>query len=137
MAASRFATIKVTGLRELIIRGDEAGKASKKLVREGLRTVAEPVRDEATRLWAASASKMPPAQRSAYIERADFRIYVRRAGMVNVEEARKRTTGKRPDFAGRQMRRALVPAAERKKDEVVMRMQREVERIARIFEGGV
>ena len=117
--------MKVEGLRELIVRADAADKATKRMVREGLRDAVEPVREDA-------ASRL-----EAYDVRSsrNYRVVVRRTGLVAVEQRLRRTTGKRPDFATLQKRKALYPAAEAQRPEVLSRMEREVEKVGRVFEG--
>lgn len=101
-------TVRVRGLRELQRDFKRMSKDLSKEVRDGLRKAAEPVREEATQLFerydAASAS--------------GYRVRVRARG-VSVEQSRRRTTGQHPEFGALQMRRALLPALERKQDDVV------------------
>jgi hypothetical protein len=90
-----------------------------KEVRDGLRKAAEPVRDDAH----ARFSHVSP--RSAL----GYKVRVRQRG-VAVEQSRKRTTGKRPDFGVMQMREALLPALAAKSDEVVERLDDVLGRLA-------
>lgn len=113
-------TVRVKGLRSLLRATDAAGKDTKKLVRDELRKAAEPVRAEATRLFA------PVDARSA----AKYGISVRRVGTVAVEQRLRRTTGQHPEFGSLQMRRALLPALETKQDEVVAHLEDALERLA-------
>lgn len=118
-------TVKVEGLRELIVRADAADKATTKLVREGLRDAVQPVRVEAARLFtrydARSASK--------------YRVVVRRTGLVAVEQGLRRSTGMRPDFAGLQMRKALLPGFEATRPVVIANLQKQLDEIATVFPG--
>lgn len=118
-------TIKVEGLRELIVRADAADKATKKMVREGLRDAVEPVRDDASRRLREYDEKSA----------SNYRVIVRRTGMVAVEQRLRRTTGLRPDFAKLQKRKALYPAAEAKRPEVLRRMEALLEKVASVFVG--
>jgi hypothetical protein len=81
-------TIHVRGLREFVLAADAAGKETKKLVRDRLREVAEPVladaRSKLSRYDARSASRLG--------------VSVRRAGTVTVEQRLRRTTGAHPQF---------------------------------------
>lgn len=118
-------TVRVEGLRELIRAADNAGKETKKLVRGELRKAAEPVRDEARRLFA------PVDAKSA----SRYGISVRRSGIVSVEQRLRKTTGLHPEFGALQMRTALEPALDSKADEVGERMEAAVDRIGDGFAG--
>lgn len=113
-------TVTVTGLRELVIAADEAGKATRRAVRQTLRETATEVRDDAQRRFEEKFPGRP----------AKFGISVRRAGTVSVEERLRRTTGRRPDYGKQQMRFALLPAAEAGEAELAMRLERAVTSIA-------
>lgn len=119
-------TVTAKGLREFIRAADASGKATKKAVRDRLRKVGEIVRDDARGLFA------------SYDERtaSRFGVSVRRTGVVSVEQRLRRTTGKRPDFGGLQMRKALLPALEQDKDKVEREFERALDDIADIFERG-
>lgn len=121
---STLYTIKVEGLSNLIRRADAADRATKRLVREGLRDAVQPVREEATRLFSKYSDKSA----------GRYRVVVRRTGLVAVEQPLRRTTGKRPDFARLQYSKALFPARDSKREEVLSRLQQEVEKVARIFD---
>lgn len=79
-----------------------------KEVREGLRDAAQPVRAEAQSRF----SPISPGSAAGY------RVVVRQRG-VAVEQSRRRTTGKRPDFGRLQLARALFPALDSKQEEVI------------------
>ncbi len=83
-------------------------------MRDELRKVAVPVRDEATARFLASIS--PNAKKTRY------GISVRRTGVVAVEQRRRRTTGKHPEFGALQMKDALVPALEHNEGRIVKAM---------------
>lgn len=117
------ATIRVEGLRGMLRASDAAGKEAKKLVRDRLREVAEPVlRDARTKL-------------ARYDGRSASRlgISVRKVGTVSVEQRLRRTTGARPQFGSLQMNEALAPALEENTDEVVQRFERALDEIADAF----
>ena len=115
--------LKVTGLREFLAKTDAAGKQTKRLVREGLREAAEPVRREAARLF------------TAYDEKSaqNYRVVIRRTGTIRVEQRLRRTTGKHPEFGKLQMREALLPAADRKRDELYANVEGQLREIVRRF----
>lgn len=106
-------TILVKGLRELLRVTDQLPKDVKRGVRDELRKVAEPVRADATRLFVA---------RVGGPDQTRYGISVRKVGTVTVEQRRRRTTGKHPEFGERQMRKAMVPALERNEQLVVREM---------------
>ena len=115
--------LKVRGLRELLAKTDAADKQTKRLVREGLREAAEPVRREAVRLFT------PFDAKSAQ----NYRVVVRKAGTIRVEQRLRKTTGKHPEFGKLQMREALLPAAESKKDELYANVEGQLREIVRRF----
>jgi hypothetical protein len=90
-----------------------------KEVRRELKEAAEPVRLEAQRLFA------PVSARSA----AGYRVRVRSRG-VAVEQSKRRTTGKHPEFGRMQIGRALIPALERKSDDVEDALAGMIDRLA-------
>lgn len=47
-----------------------------------------------------------------------FKVRVRAGGLVRVEQSKRKTTGRRPDFGALQMTRALLPARDAKQEEV-------------------
>ncbi len=118
------ATIRVKGVRELVRAADAAGKETKKLVRDRLRQVAEPVlqdaRSKLSRYDARSASRLG--------------ISVRRVGTVAVEQRLRRTTGAHPQFGALQMAEVLIPALDENADEIEKRFEQAVDDIADRFE---
>lgn len=108
-------SLQITGLRELLAASDQAGKVTKKLVRDDLRRAAEPVRVEATRML---GELQPEAQQR-------YGISVRKTGVIAVEGRKRKTTGKRPDWGKVQMREVLHPAAETEQATVVANLERE------------
>ena len=117
-------TLRVKGVRELVRAADAAGKETKKLVRDRLRQIAEPVLADAR-------SKL-----ARYDERSASRlgISVRRTGSVSVEQRLRATTGARPDFGALQMREALVPALDENTDRIERDFEQAVDDIADVFE---
>lgn len=91
-------------------------------MREELRKAAEPVRDDATRLFLTRITPRTQATR--------YGISVRRTGVVAVEQRKRRTTGKRPDFGGLQMREALVPSLNNNQAEVLAHLDRAIEKMS-------
>lgn len=126
MATNARYTIKVEGLRELIARGDTAlDKTKRKLVRDGLRDAVNPVRVEASMLFAKYDLNTA----------SNFRVVVRKTGVVNVEQRLRRTTGDRPDFGVLQVRRALLPGFQHTYTQVISNLQKQVDEIGRQFVG--
>ena len=80
-------------------------------MRDELRKVAVPVRDEATALFLATISRDA--------RKTNYGISVRKAGTISVEQRRRRTTGKHPEFGALQMKDALIPALEHNERKVV------------------
>lgn len=107
--------IRLVGFRELVRACDAMGGELKSLLRDELRKAGEIVRDDARRRFSAIDVG------SAF----GFGVSVRRAGIVSVEQRRRRVTGKRGDYGALQMRRALMPAVEAKRGEV----EKEVEEL--------
>lgn len=114
------ATVRVRGLRALQRDFRRISKDLSKEVREGLRKAADPVRQEATALFA------PVNADSA----SGYRIVVRQRG-VALEQSRRRTTGARPDYARLQFARAMAPAVESKENEVVKGLEDALDDLAR------
>lgn len=109
----------MSGLRELLREIDATDKRTKRLLRDDLRQAAEPVRAFA-------------AQEFAYYDARtarNFRISVRKTGVVSVDQRLRKTTRKRPDFGQLQMRKALIPGLIREQPRVIRRMEEAVERI--------
>lgn len=113
-------SVKVQGLRELRREFKRIDKDADKEVRDGLREAAQPVREEAANIFARYDA------RSA----AGYRVSVRQRG-VAVEQSRRRTTGQHPEFGALQMRRALIPALERREDKVVEGVERVMDMLSR------
>jgi hypothetical protein len=107
-------TVRVKGLADLLRVTDAMPKETKKGVRDALRRVAEPVRDEATARFLTSVS--------SDVRKTRYGISVRKVGTVTVEQRKKRTTGKHPEFARVQMTEALEPALAHNVDLAVREM---------------
>lgn len=116
-------TIRVRGYRETMRAFRGASRQTRKVVRERLKSAAEPVRAEAEQRF------RPVDAGSA----AGFRVAVRSRG-VAVEQPLKRTTGKRPDFGAMQMRDALIPALDVKSGEVERKLDKALDEIADYFD---
>lgn len=112
-------TVRVKGLRELTRDLNRLSKEVSKEVRDELKEAGDIVRTEASSRFASISP------RSA----AGYRTRVRRAGLVVVEQSRRRVTGRRGDYGALQMRRALAPAVASKEGEVVNRIDRMLERL--------
>jgi hypothetical protein len=117
--AATAGTVRVKGLRELQQDFRKMEGSLRKEVREGLREAAEPVRKQAQALFE------PINADSA----AGYRVRVRARG-VAVEQSRRRTTGRRPDYGRRQMGRALIPALNARQGEVISSLDKMLGRLA-------
>lgn len=94
-------------LGELFVALREIEPALHQAVKEGLREVGEVVRDDAEERFAEYDASSA----------AGFRVRVRAAGRVVVEQTRRRTTGRRPDYGSLMMTKALLPARDAKEAE--------------------
>jgi hypothetical protein len=117
-----FEGVKITGLREL----DRAFKTISKDLQQGLRAemkdAAEPVRLRAEQL---AESRI----RNATGPWTRMKSGVTTRGAYIAPSARRRGGSPRPNYGGLLMSRAMVPAAEQKRDEVVDRLERWIDRI--------
>ena len=94
---------RVVGLKELLRATDAMGKDTKRLVRAKLREAAEPIRQDASHLFAKYDEKSA----------SKYGISVRRTGFVSVEQRLRRSATvdrRRPKFGSLQMEKALLPA---------------------------
>jgi hypothetical protein len=116
--------VNVTGVRELVRAADAAGKETKKIVRDRLRKMAEPVLQESR------------ARLSLYDARSASRlgVSVRRSGTVSVEQRLRRTTGAHPQFGSLQMTEALIPALDSNSEEIMRGFEDAVDDIVKVFE---
>lgn len=112
-------TVRVQGLRELQRDFRKLDKNLAKDLRGELREVGDVVKAEA----ASNLSRLSARSASGLKTRV-------RARAVAVEQSRRRTTGKRPDWGSLQMNRILVPALDEKQDEVVEKLDRVLGRLA-------
>ena len=112
-------TVRVKGLRELRRDFKKVSKDLDKEVRDGLKAAAEPVRDEAAKLF----------ERYDGRSASGYRVSVR-ARTVTVQQQRRRTTGLRPDYGALQMRTALIPALASREDEVIEGVDRVLGQLA-------
>src|SRR5215831_14691797 len=106
------ATYRVEGYQQLMRALADADRGTRKAVRDELRQAGEAVRSEATIRFT------PIDARSA----AGYRTIVRARG-VNVEQRYRRTTGKHPEYAKLQYRRALIPALYANEDKTVRALE--------------
>lgn len=113
-------TVRVRGLKQLQRDFRRISKDLTREVRNGLRKAADPVRQEATALFT------PNSADSA----SGYRIVVRQRG-VALEQSRRRTTGKRPDYAKLQFAQAMAPAVESKQNDVVKGLEDALDDLAR------
>lgn len=117
-------TVHVTGLRELNRGLKRADADTAKILRKRYKDVGDIVRAEAqsrfSRYDAGSA--------------AGFKTRVRQNGII-VEQSKRRVTGLRGDYGALQMRRALLPSLDDKRDDVVRELEQAVEEIADMVGG--
>jgi len=106
--------VRVKGLRELLAVTDKLPKHAKREVRDALRSSAEPVRQTAELNFRTTFPGREGASR--------FGISVRKVGTISVEQRKRRTTGKRLDFAKLQMADVLIPALDSNEREIVNRV---------------
>lgn len=112
-------SVKVKGLKELQRDFRRIDKDAAKAVRQGLKEAAEPVRQEAARLFSGVDAHSA----------AGYKVRIRQRG-VAVEQTRRRTTGLHPEFGKLQMRRALLPALASREDQVVDGLERVLDGLA-------
>lgn len=112
-------TVRVHGLKELQRDFKAMGPQALKDLRAELRQIADPVREEATRLFS------PLGARSA----SGYRVVARMRG-VAVEQKFRTTTGLHPEWGRVQLGVALIPALERKENEVVEGVEDVLDRLA-------
>jgi len=93
------ATLRVDGYKQTMQAIARTDKATRKAVREELRKAGDNVKAGAALRFARYDA------RSA----AGYRTRVRQRGIA-VEQSKKRTTGKHPEFGALQMRKALLPS---------------------------
>lgn len=118
---------------ELIVRGykpflracDRAGRDVRREVHSIFREVGEIVRVDAARRF---ASVSP-------VSAAGYRVRVRQRG-VSVEQSLRKTTGRNPEYGGRQMRHALLPALMSKQREIDAEFEHAIALVADVFEYG-
>ena len=114
-------TVRVQGLRELDRALKQSDAGLRKMMRADLKEAARPVSDEAQqRLGRIRASARTTS---------GIRPRVRSAGVVVVEQSRRKTTGKRGDWGAYQMRAILIPALAARTGEVVHRLETMLDRL--------
>lgn len=103
---------RVDGLRELLRVTDQLPKDVKKGVRNELRQVAVPAKDEANRLYL-PAMAMPRGRWHGGHSKTRYGISVRKAGTVSIEQRAKGKTkkGRRGNFTDRQSELVLDPTS--------------------------
>lgn len=123
--ASSGTTVRVKGLKELNRAINRADKESKKLMKDRFKQVGEIVasdgRSRFSRIDSGSA--------------AGFKTKALTKG-VKVEQSRRKVTGKRGDYGALQMRTALVPALQAKRDDVIDELNRALDDVADIIGRG-
>ena len=97
--------VDIPGLSELIRDLEAVDAEIPAALRERLREVGKVVaRDVKHRI----GQLHPPSPKTGQ----GVRVYVRRPGLVAVEQNKRKTTGKRPDWGVTQMKDAFLPAAD-------------------------
>ena len=119
----RAETLRVDGYRGFMRAIARADNQRRKQVRATLRTVGEDVHADATTFF------MPISAKSA----AGYRTRVRQTGIA-VQQSLRKTTGRRPDYGGLQMRRALLPALAANAPELEQKMERAMEQVCDHFD---
>jgi len=115
--------VRVHGLREFLAATKQADPVVRRELRKRLRQAGELVRDDAV-------PRFSPVDAGSA---AAFGVSVRAAGVVAVEQRRRRTTGQHPEFGALQMRRALVPAGEAKSAEAARIVERVIDEASDLF----
>lgn len=123
--AVRDQTLVVSGYTDLLRAFAQADKNTKKFLRQTFAEVGKVVRTDASWRFDKFSS------RSA----AGYRVYVRQRG-VGVEQSLRKTTGKRPDYGALQMRDALIPALEGKKNTIEHKFEEAIDKVADHFNHG-
>ncbi|MCC6743425.1 MAG: hypothetical protein IT175_06155 [Acidobacteria bacterium] len=109
-------TVKVEGLREFVRDVNKADGAVGKELKTELKTLAEPVRDEAEALG------------SRYAGIGPFKTGLRGGGAV-VRQSKGTRSGLRGDFGVLQMRTVLLPALASREDEVLRRAEEWLDKV--------
>ncbi len=113
---------RVVGLSELLLELEATDKALAKALRDRLRETGRVVaRDVQKRI----GGLHPPSPATG----RGVRVYVRRAGLVSVEQSKLRTTGKRPDWGVTQMKDAFLPAGEEGEHIIGAQIERDIDAI--------
>lgn len=115
----------VRGYKELLRGLVDADKNTRREVRATLREAGDTVKVAAAEN---ALSRFHNAGRTA----AGYRVVVRQRGL-SVEQSIRKTTGKRPDYGGLQMKDALLPALERNEGRIEADMDAAMDKVAAIF----
>lgn len=121
MAHAVGVVVSKKDIADLLRRTDAAGGNIKKYTRQALREAAEPIRANAAARFA----------RYDFESAATFGVSVRKTGTITVEQRRRRTTRKHPEFGVLQMRRALIPALRDNQEEVLASVNHAVDLMIR------
>lgn len=132
MARGEFA-VSVSGVAEVMAALRATDRAAYRNFTAELRNIAAEVAKNAETLF---DDKVPIGAQGDPPTATQFRPRTRTAGgLVYVEQARRKVTGKRPDYGAKQMRDALLPAAGQAQAEIGPRVELAV--AAAIFENGL
>jgi hypothetical protein len=121
--------VSYTGLSQLVKALHEIQPAIESEFNAELKAIGEVVASDAARRFAGLPAHGSPATAASYRRTASgFKSRVRAGGRVTVEQTRRRKTGRRGDYGGLMMRRALLPARAAHLDEAAERAERAVGR---------
>jgi hypothetical protein len=110
--------VRYEGLERLIISLREIGPEAVRDLKEVLRDAGRDVARDATMRMVETDPSLSA--------RIDFRVYVRKTGTVRVEEAKRKTSGDRPEFGAFQMTDGLVPARDATVEEAVKDLEHRI-----------
>src|SRR5262245_4834528 len=118
--------VRVTGLREMNAALRKLDRASAKAVRDEIKSAGEPVRREAEGMAVAHIRRIGP-------EWSQFRLGMTSRDVYIAPRRRRRRGSPRPNLAVLLVERAMKPAAERHRQEIVQRVSRAMDILIRRF----
>lgn len=133
MAGRGEYAVRVSGVAEVLAALKATDRAAYRNFTAELRAIAGDVAKDAELLF---DDKVPIGAQGDPPTATQFKPRTRTAGgLVYVEQARRKVTGKRPDYGAKQMRNALLPAAAKAQADIGPRVELAV--AAAIFENGL
>lgn len=127
--------IRLSGMRELLTATDHAGKAIKRDTRAELRSVAEPVRRDASALATSSIRRIGMKWSGMRIGVTKRAVYV--APKQKGRASRANPAIRRPNLARLLMDRAMQPALDRNEANIVHGLERVIDEVGRDWGTGV